>query len=180
MPTDHERITELSANLALIAGALGAPEDTLWSRLPDVASELRARVAELEGWQELQVARARRAVDDPDRLRRIYDPQQPDLAVTIDAALDERDALRARIAELEAERPRFSQRQFMQALRDRDEAQSRAAELAERFAELEAAQRPPLAPVERCSDCGYPSGRQADCDTCHGVPVVVEGDSDAR
>lgn len=43
----------------------------------------------------------------------------------------------ARIAELEAERPRFSHRQFVQALRDRDEAQSRAAELAERIAELE-------------------------------------------
>lgn len=47
-------------------------------------------------------------------------------------------AARARITELEAERPRFSQRQFAQAHRDRDEAQSRAAELAERFAELEA------------------------------------------
>ncbi|WP_433568115.1 hypothetical protein ACQP1O_42945 (plasmid) [Nocardia sp. CA-151230] len=43
----------------------------------------------------------------------------------------------ARIAELEAERPRFSQRQFVQAFRDRDEAQSRAAELAERVPELE-------------------------------------------
>lgn len=49
-------------------------------------------------------------------------------------------AARARVAELEAERPRFSQRQFVQAHRDRDEAQSRAAELAERFAELEAQQ----------------------------------------
>jgi chromosome segregation ATPase len=46
-------------------------------------------------------------------------------------------AARARIAELEAESPpRFSQRQFMQAIRDRDEAQARAAELADRTAEL--------------------------------------------
>ncbi|KIA63027.1 hypothetical protein FG87_21935 [Nocardia vulneris] len=26
------------------------------------------------------------------------------------------------------------------------------------------------APV-RCSDCGYPEGRQPDCDTCKGVPI---------
>lgn len=44
----------------------------------------------------------------------------------------------ARVAELETERPRFSQRRFVEALRDRDEAQSRAAELAERVPELEA------------------------------------------
>lgn len=56
-------------------------------------------------------------------------PMPPDIA-----------AAKARIAELEAERPRFSQRQFIQAHRDRDEAQARAAELAERFTELEAQQ----------------------------------------
>lgn len=49
----------------------------------------------------------------------------------------ESDVLRARINELEAERlPRFSQRQFMQAIRDRDEAQTRAADLAETCADF--------------------------------------------
>jgi hypothetical protein len=44
---------------------------------------------------------------------------------------------RERIRELEAERPpRFSQRQFMQATRDRDEAQTRAAELVEHCADF--------------------------------------------
>ncbi|AHH16566.1 hypothetical protein NONO_c17660 [Nocardia nova SH22a] len=46
------------------------------------------------------------------------------------------EARDTRIAELEAVRPRFSQRQFAQAIRDRDEAQSRAAELAETCADF--------------------------------------------
>lgn len=61
-----------------------------------------ARIAELEEWQEQRLVQARRAVMDLDRFRRIFDPEQPDLAIVIDAVLDERDALRARVAELES------------------------------------------------------------------------------
>lgn len=31
-------------------------------------------------------------------------------------------------------------------------------------------------PVEPCSDCGLPYGRQADCRTCKGVPILEDGD----
>ncbi|WP_369024087.1 hypothetical protein [Nocardia cyriacigeorgica] len=55
-----------------------------------------------------------------------------------DAACRHLGEARERIAELEAARRPPSLRQYLQAFSDRDEAQSRAAELAERFAELEA------------------------------------------
>ncbi|MBF6515287.1 hypothetical protein IU421_13450 [Nocardia cyriacigeorgica] len=56
----------------------------------------------------------------------------------------QRDEARERIAELEAQRRPPSLRQYLQAFSDRDEAQSRAAELAERVAELEAQQGEPI------------------------------------
>lgn len=52
------------------------------------------RLEELEGWKTKQVERARRAITEPARFNRVYDPKNPDLAVVIDTALDERDALR--------------------------------------------------------------------------------------
>lgn len=34
----------------------------------------------------------------------------------------------------------------------------------------------PLPDTSPCPDCGYPEGRQADCGTCHGVPLPENGD----
>lgn len=63
----------------------------------------QARVDELEDWQRNTLARIGRVmtVDRTVRLRRDI-PQDGDVAKAVDAVLDERDMLRARVAELEA------------------------------------------------------------------------------
>lgn len=78
----------------------GHAEFIAWARteLPGLLDELD----KLRAWRERVVAQGRRAVTDPDRFHRIYDPQQPDLAIVIDAMLDERDSLRDSLAAVDA------------------------------------------------------------------------------
>jgi hypothetical protein len=104
--SESPELAQATLTLARVADELGCTRDQLdlWFARGVVAERdgLRSQLAGLVAWRGKFLAQARRAIVDADRFRRIYDPEQPDLGIVIDTVLDDRDALRARVDELES------------------------------------------------------------------------------